>query len=208
MLIIVWADDAGKEEFKRKKIGDQAEVIFIENISETAGYSGAEGIFLLKEYSGKNEDYKVLPAVPVFINSVVHTLKELILPENFSRVNGWPGFLNSGSWEIVTNNETGVKDLFNRLNWNYIRVADEAGLVSARIISMIINEAYFATGENVSSKDQIDLAMKLGTNYPYGPFEWSKKIGLHRIYSLLKKMGETDSRYTIAPAMKTELFNN
>lgn len=208
MLIIVWADDAGKEEFKRKKISDRAEVVFIENISETANYIDAAGIFLLKETSGKGDDYKALPEVPVFINSVVHTLKELNLPENFSRVNGWPGFSNSGTWELATNNESVVKELFNRLNWNYIPVADEAGLVSARIISMIINEGYFAMGENVSSKDEIDLAMKLGTNYPYGPFEWSKKIGLHRIYNLLKKLSETDSRYAIAPAMKTELFNN
>jgi 3-hydroxyacyl-CoA dehydrogenase len=70
---------------------------------------------------------------------------------------------------------------------------------------MIINEAYFALGEDVSSKDEIDLAMKLGTNYPYGPFEWCKKIGLKKVYSLLEKLSDTDSRYSIAPAMKNEL---
>ena len=73
---------------------------------------------------------------------------------------------------------------------------------------MIINEAYFALGENVSSKDEIDVAMKLGTNYPYGPFEWSKKIGLNRVYSLLEKLSETDSCYSTAPAMKNELLTH
>ena len=60
-------------------------------------------------------------------------------------------------------------------------VPDVKGFISSRIVSMIINEAYFALEENVSTKEEIDIAMKLGTNYPYGPFEWSKKIGLKNI---------------------------
>jgi 3-hydroxybutyryl-CoA dehydrogenase len=81
-------------------------------------------------------------------------------------------------------------------------------LVAAKIIAMIINEAYFALGENISTKNEIDVAMKLGTNYPYGPFEWSEKIGLKKIYALLKKLCEKDSRYNIAPAMENELQAN
>ena len=88
---------------------------------------------------------------------------------------------------------------------------DEPGLVSARVISMIINEAFFALGENVSSIEEIDLAMKLGTNYPYGPFEWSEKIGLQNIYHLLHKLSQTDKRYLIAPLLEKkylELFSS
>ena len=48
---------------------------------------------------------------------------------------------------------------------------DIPGFISARVVSMIINEAYFALEEEVSSKEEIDTAMKLGTNYPYGPFD-------------------------------------
>jgi 3-hydroxybutyryl-CoA dehydrogenase len=40
--------------------------------------------------------------------------------------------------------------------------------------------------------------MKLGTNYPYGPFEWSEKIGLFNIVSLLQKLSKKDKRYTIS----------
>jgi 3-hydroxybutyryl-CoA dehydrogenase len=207
MQIIVLADEAGKEEFNSKKISTETPVIFIEKISEISNYSSADTLFVLKEIADK-EDWKELPAKHIFINSVVSTLKELNLPEKFSRVNGWPGFLNREVWEIATNNGNVVKDIFNELKWKYTPVADEPGLVSARIISMIINEAYFALGENVSDKDEIDLAMKLGTNYPYGPFEWSEKIGLQKIHDLLKKLSETDRRYNIAPAIKTEIFNN
>ena len=84
----------------------------------------------------------------------------------------------------------------------YITVNDEPGFVSATVIAMIINEAFFAKAEEVSSEADIDTAMKLGTNYPYGPFEWSKKIGVKNIYALLKKLSATDGRYTPSAEME------
>ncbi len=41
---------------------------------------------------------------------------------------------------------------------------------------MIINEAYFTAAEGHRFAEDIDISMKLDTNYPFGPFEWSKKI--------------------------------
>jgi 3-hydroxybutyryl-CoA dehydrogenase len=79
-------------------------------------------------------------------------------------------------------------------------------MIAARVISMIINEAYFALGDKISTKEQIDIAMKLGTNYPYGPFEWSEKIGLQKIYALLKKLREKERRYDIAPLLDEEIM--
>jgi 3-hydroxybutyryl-CoA dehydrogenase len=46
--------------------------------------------------------------------------------------------------------------------------------------------------------------MKLGTNYPYGPFEWSKKIGLKNILELLKALRQNDDRYTISSMLEKE----
>ena len=69
---------------------------------------------------------------------------------------------------------------------------------------MIINEAYFALEEGVSTKEEIDTAMKLGTNYPYGPFEWAKKIGLKNIFQLLDKLHKTNLRYEPAALLKKE----
>ena len=69
---------------------------------------------------------------------------------------------------------------------------------------MIINEAYFTLEENVSTKEEIDIAMKLGTNYPYGPFEWSKKIGLKNIADLLKELFITEKRYQPAALLLKE----
>ncbi len=199
MKIIVLADEYGKEEFMSKKISADTEVSYVNNLDPI--FYSADAFFILKEIN--IEDPNAFAGKPVFINSVISTLKELNLPENFSRINGWPTFVKREIWEIASPNNDAVK-IFEMLQWKYIKVADEPGLVSARIISMIINEAYFALGEDVSSKNEIDLAMKLGTNYPYGPFEWCKKISLKKVYDLLEKLSETDSRYTIAPAMKNE----
>ena len=207
MKIIVLTDECGKEEFMSKKMSADAQVIYVNNFSgltiTESGLHSVDAFFILKDETNI-EDHKAFGDRPVFINSTIHTLKEMNLPENFSRINGWPTFINREIWEIASPSKDAIK-IFEMLQWKYINVADEPGLVSARIISMIINEAYFALGEDVSSKDEIDLAMKLGTNYPYGPFEWCKKIGLKKIYGLLKKLSETDSRYAIAPAMKKEL---
>ena len=67
---------------------------------------------------------------------------------------------------------------------------------------MIINEAFYALEEKISTMEEIDMAMKLGTNYPSGPFEWAEKIGIRRIYLLLEKLALKEARYTPSPALK------
>ncbi|MFX8832908.1 3-hydroxyacyl-CoA dehydrogenase family protein, partial [Acinetobacter baumannii] len=81
-------------------------------------------------------------------------------------------------------------------------------MLAARVVAMIINEAYFGWGEGISSKADIDIAMKLGTNYPYGPFEWGYKIGVQKILELLQVLSKTDDRYTPAKALIEESANS
>lgn len=206
MQIIVLGDKVSRENIKTKNKNAAVQIICADTPAEISNYTFAEAVFILNEEINMAEINACIDK-PVFINSTLNTLKELQLPKNISRINGWPTFLQRETWEIASNDDTIVKNIYEKLEWKYISVADEPGLVSARIISMIINEAYFALDDNVSSKAEIDLAMKLGTNYPYGPFEWGKKIGLQKIYSLLKILSETDSRYNVAPALKNELHN-
>ncbi len=103
--------------------------------------------------------------------------------------------------------EETIAPILNEINWKYTLVPDIAGMITPRVVSMIINEAYYTLGDGVSTREEIDVAMKLGTNYPMGPFEWAGKIGLHRVYELLKEMGRTDERYAIAPALLEEIQN-
>ena len=85
-----------------------------------------------------------------------------------------------------------VFSFFNkRIEW----LPDEPGFITARVVCMIINEAYMALEESVSTKEEINTAMKLGTNYPYGPFEWAEKIGVQNVARLLQKLSEKQARY-------------
>lgn len=203
MHIMVLANPGIKEEFITKTRGADVNITFTDNLTPPLNFS-ADAFFLLTD-EVNIQDPDAFSTKPVFINAVTNTLKEMALPGNFCRINAWPGFLNRELWEVASHEEQPL-DIIEKLEWKYIRVADEPGLVTARIISMIINEAYFALGEAVSSKKEIDLAMKLGTNYPYGPFEWSEIIGLRKIYSLLEKLNLMGPPYNIAPAMKSELL--
>jgi 3-hydroxybutyryl-CoA dehydrogenase len=75
-------------------------------------------------------------------------------------------------------------------------------MVTARILATIINEAWYTWQDGVSGKEEIDTAMKLGTNYPMGPFEWGGKIGLSRVVGLLDVLSRTDARYMPAGSLK------
>lgn len=144
---------------------------------------------------------RLLP-IPIMINSVAYTIGEIGQP--FVRINGWPGMLEREVHELAIGPGTDsvvLEEMYQRLGWKYRLVPDIPGMVSGRILAMIINEAYYSLQENVSTREGIDIAMKLGTNYPMGPFEWSEKIGLKNIYDLLNKLGATDHRYMPAKGM-------
>jgi 3-hydroxybutyryl-CoA dehydrogenase len=199
MTIVVLAADDQWEELTASTTDIQW-IKAAENFS-FADYTHADAFIILKE----NIPLDFTRAKkPVIINSTATTLKEINAPDNIYRINGWAGFLQRPLWEIAGTNIKTLATLTQKLNKTLLAVADEPGLVSAKIIAMIINEAYFALGDEVSSKAEIDIAMKLGTNYPYGPFEWAQKIGIGNIYTLLQKLALTDTRYKPAPKLINE----
>jgi len=100
-----------------------------------------------------------------------------------------------------------AEKIFSALNRKTKWVTGIAGFISARVVAAIINEAYYALEQNVSTKEEIDIAMKLGTNYPYGPFEWADKIGLKNIYDLLITLSGTEKRYQPAVLLQKEAVN-
>jgi 3-hydroxybutyryl-CoA dehydrogenase len=165
----------------------------------------ADAFFILQHAAGI--DYTVTKK-PVFVNSVITTLQQLNAGKNILRFNGWHTFVNRPVWEIAGITDNAITTLLKSINKQAIAVADEPGLVSARIIAMLVNEAYFALEEGISSKEEIDIAMQLGTNYPYGPFKWAKKIGLYNIYTLLQKLSETDKRYRPCQFLINEALAN
>lgn len=199
MFIAVRSSEDQKKEFLQKGIPPDLEVEFFANNEPINTMKKLDALF---DFSEEELSMDYLPEeIPVFKNEVITQLNSL--PENYIRINAWPGFINRSIIEIAYNNEMEEKinKVMNALQWKFIRVPDIPGMIAARIVSMIINEAWFALADKISTKSEIDTAMKLGTNYPYGPFEWGDKIGLQHVLALLKKLSENDKRYEPCPLL-------
>lgn len=204
MVIAVLANDVLKKEWIAKGVPANVEVLWCGSVKTLVATVADVYIDLLfvndKE---RTAQLSMRADFPFFINAVEYSGKEL--EPFFIRINAWPGFLERKIVEVAVTNplqEPIVKAFFDTLNWNYQMVPDIPGMISARIIAAIINEAYYTFGDEISTKEEIDIAMKLGTSYPFGPFEWSEKIGLDKICMLLNELSKTDKAYTLAPALE------
>lgn len=204
MQIVVAASDEQWDELTGSRTG--IDWIRVDDTTAFNQYKNASAFFSLKDNSFSTE-FETL-GKPVFINSVVKTLADLNASANVYRINGWTTFLNRTVWEISGDIDGSIGSVFNSLGIKINTVKDEPGLITARIIAMIINEAYFAVEDNVSSKAEIDTAMKLGTNYPHGPFEWAEMIGISNILALLKKLNTADTRYQPSDLLIKEVTEN
>jgi 3-hydroxybutyryl-CoA dehydrogenase len=197
MQVVVLTNDILKDELVNHALFIHNEVIWIENIAQFSEYENAEAfIDLLFEASHIAFLKNLLPRF-IIINSVEETLAKI--NTSFIRFNGWAGFLKSSIIEASCYSEQNRKKaeaVFDRFQKKLQWLPDEVGFITPRIISMIINEAFIALKEGVSTKEEIDTAMKLGTNYPYGPFEWAEKIGVEKIETLLKELSQQQKRYT------------
>ncbi|MBB3704946.1 3-hydroxyacyl-CoA dehydrogenase family protein [Aminobacter aminovorans] len=73
-----------------------------------------------------------------------------------------------------------------------------------RTAAMIVNEGYEAWFHQIASPEAIDVAMKNGVNYPAGPFELGRRVGLSTVLgtldNLLKATG--DSRYRASEKLR------
>ena len=206
MRLAVIANEQLKEELLAGGISNNCKIDWVRASNELASSQTDAVIDLLFEQNGYDGSHLKNLEKPVMVNSVNKTIAEIGLP--FIRLNAWPGFLKRNIIEVASNNDQHKKQAENilaLLNKKTEWLPDIKGFVSARVVSMIINEAYFALEENVSTKEEIDIAMKLGTNYPYGPFEWAKKIGLKNIAALLNELSQIEKRYHPASLLIKEV---
>lgn len=73
-----------------------------------------------------------------------------------------------------------------------------------RILAQLINEASDALLFGIATKEDIDLAMTLGVNYPKGLLKWADEIGLINVVNQLKALYDEygEERYRISPMLK------
>jgi 3-hydroxybutyryl-CoA dehydrogenase len=96
------------------------------------------------------------------------------------------------------------------MGFNPQRVADTPGLVVARSIAMLINEAADAVHQGVCNEAAADAAMKLGVNYPAGPFEWLALWGAVPVCQLLDALDAfyRGERYRASPMLRQQTWKD
>ena len=80
-----------------------------------------------------------------------------------------------------------------------VRPADPAGgsratqvgadndAIAVRVIALLVDEAAALVDRGEASAEDVDIAMRLGTNYPYGPLEWGDQLGAQRLVDTLEE---------------------
>lgn len=156
----------------------------------------------------------VNPGITILSSAIMTTAtyKRMIFDDaNVINFNGLPGFF-PGMNVVELAPALGVTPEAAAFAQRYLHslgfatelVEDRVGLVTPRVLSMIINEAAFCVMENVASPADIDTAMQLGTGYPKGPLAWADEIGIDVIADLMEglKLEYTQERYRTCALLK------
>jgi 3-hydroxybutyryl-CoA dehydrogenase len=72
-----------------------------------------------------------------------------------------------------------------------------------RILAMLINAAADALNNEIATRDDIDIAMTTGVNYPRGLLKWADEIGIEKVLKLLQVLqsNSNDNRYQPSPLL-------
>ncbi|MBT2636996.1 3-hydroxyacyl-CoA dehydrogenase [Bacillus sp. ISL-39] len=106
---------------------------------------------------------------------------------------------------LETSNETAeaIQKAAIQMGKETVIVNEFPGFVTSRISALVGNEAFYMLQEGLGSPEDIDKAIKLGLNYPMGPFELGDLVGLDTRLNNLKylheKLGE---KYRPAPLLE------
>lgn len=106
---------------------------------------------------------------------------------------------------LQTSDETfrQVRNFAELLGKTFVEAKDVPGFVVNRILMPMINEAVYTLYEGVASVEDIDSAMKLGTNQPMGPLTLADFIGLDTCLAIMRVLHEGlgDSKYRPCPLL-------
>ncbi|MGL5857507.1 MAG: 3-hydroxyacyl-CoA dehydrogenase NAD-binding domain-containing protein [Angustibacter sp.] len=82
-------------------------------------------------------------------------------------------------------------------------VGDSPGVVVARTVAMLVNEAVELAVRGEAAAEDVDLAMKLGTGYPSGPLRWGDQLGA-AVPAVLSALAATypTGRYRVSPVFR------
>ena len=156
------------------------------------------GPFQLMDYIGNDINYTVTETVftsfyfdPRYKPSF--TQKRMMEAGYLGRKTG-RGYYDYSNVDLVIANED--RDLGKKILW--------------RVLSMLINEAADALFLNIATKEDIDLAMTKGVNYPKGLLVWADEIGIENVLKQLEDLQTEygEDRYRPSPLLKRMAVEN
>lgn len=112
-------------------------------------------------------------------------------------------FLNPRFFQVGTGPDTGedalalALALVASLGGEAVVTPHRACYLVHSVLIPLINEAAFAVLESLASREDIDMAMRLGLNHPMGPLEWADRLGIDVVLKVMETLHEEygDSRY-------------
>lgn len=115
-----------------------------------------------------------------------------------------PNLLSGAGGDLAYAGDAATAAWLSVLGFTPRAMADVPGLVVARTIAMLINEAADAVAQGVCDEAGADAAMKLGVNYPAGPFEWLARWDRRAVVALLDRLDQhhRGERYRVSPYLK------
>ncbi len=104
--------------------------------------------------------------------------------------------------------EQGAPAWLQALGWTPLAVGDAPGLVVARTVAMLVNEGADAVQQGVCEPGEADTAMKLGLNYPAGPFEWLARWEARAVVALVERLDAQyrGERYRVSPWLRQRVW--
>lgn len=222
MQIIAIGDDQRYEELRKKLASLQIDITRITDVEEEMDEIKTADIIFDLNFDDDADNlafYATLKDKYIFVSAVKTSLAEqvYVLGEKLKckliGMNAIPTFIDRERWELslyYSFMAEDVQKIMSQLKINYDIVADRVGMVTPRILFMIINEACYTLQEGTASIEDIDQGMKLGTSYPFGPFEWCDRIGITDVFETLVSIYEDtkEERYKICPLLKNKYLRN
>ncbi len=141
-------------------------------------------------------------------NDVNYTVTETVFKAFFYDPRYRPSFTQK---RIVEARRLGRKTGSGYYNYSEGAVAREpvkdeflGQIIVDRVVAMLINEAADALFWNIASKEDIDLAMTKGVNYPKGLLKWADELGIENVLNRLQNYYDeyAEDRYRPSPLLR------
>lgn len=99
-----------------------------------------------------------------------------------------------------------AKDLFEKIGFTVVIAQDRPGYVLNRVVASMINEAVYVNMYGLAQMEDIDQMMRLGANFPLGPFEYADAVGLDRVFKTLEWLTEElGPQYRPCPVLRRKV---